>query len=331
MGELWRSLVCGGRVVALCLGCALWLWSEVASAGPPTGRLSASRPTSRPSASRGRKARPASRKRALSPSAQKIVAFVCGAQRAGAERHDLKRYMEQWAADARIVGGRLQKAGKYDFVLKRRQIQASKALLYRGPPPKGRKILFSAIRVQHTSKAATLWMTSTIRSARGFERVAERYRLRLTKRGWRVFENRWWPLAYGFGSSTLDYTRAYPGAPGSRRSRVSFWELMDARIRVLRKRGPLRSLMIAYLQGYRFKDAHHVATALCAGKNAQAVDCFNRGNIARIIGKAADAVDAFAKALSLAPRFPLPAYARLAVQAARKPPTSRPASRPASR
>lgn len=126
----------------------------------------------------------------------------------------------------------------------------------------------------------------------------EVYRLRRTKNGWKVFENRAWPVAI-----RLRFTVTLFDAKK--------WKELDASVEGLKGDGNQRALAKALFDAYRFDEAHDIARKYTTDGRQNAADWAWRGQVAVVAGDAEDAKAAFDKALSLDPKAPVPYYARV--------------------
>ncbi len=225
-----------------------------------------------------------------------IKKFVLDAQQAGFVRHDLETYLAQWADDARIVGARGEAPGKHELTLVRKQIDATRRLRFRGKP-EIRSMSFASPRVTVEGDEAILRVLHTVEFEGGFESVSEIYRLRRTANGWKVYENRWWPVRAKYGERKFDFNEGT-------------WKELDARVEECRRKGDLRELLRALFDAFRFAEAHETARKLTGGADVEALDWVMRGQAAVLAGDGKDAAQAFQKALELDPRAPVPSYAR---------------------
>ena len=226
-----------------------------------------------------------------------IKSLVLEAQRAGFEKHDFKKYMTQWADDARIVFGRTEQPGKHETVYDRQQIEATRRLRFQGKPRY--KVAYRNVRVEVDGDGdeAILRLRSEATWTTGSETGDEVYRLRRTDDGWKVYENRYRLVRNQYGDEATNYD-------------TKKWRELDAKIDVQRVFGNRRGVAFALYDAWRFREAHQAMKRQTAATDAAADDWVFRGAAAVMAGDAEDAKASFAKALSLDPEVRLPDYAR---------------------
>ena len=130
----------------------------------------------------------------------------------------------------------------------------------------------------------------------GGESVGERYRLRKTVAGWRVFENRFWLLSSSAGGETLVYDAEH-------------YAEVDRRVEAERAAGASYELAVALLDAGRQPEALETLRAVTE-EDGEPYDWVLRGLAAAITGEIDDAKQSFANALALDPAAPVPSYAR---------------------
>ena len=228
--------------------------------------------------------------------AAEIRDVVVVGQRGGFIRHDLAAYMAQWTDDARIVAARGEMAGQYDYALDRAQIEATRRLRFRGASAV-MTIDYEDERITVAGDRATMRVRTRLVYREGDERVGEIFRLRRTATGWRVYENRYWPLSQGSGDGATVLDDAY-------------YAVADARVAAERAADDRYELAVALLHANRHPEAFATLRELTDAEDAEAYDWVLRGLAAVSVGEAADAEAAFAAALALDPTVPVPDYAR---------------------
>ena len=226
-----------------------------------------------------------------------IEQVVFEAQRAGFERHDLKAYMRQWTDDAQIVLGRSAEPDKSDVVLDRKQIEATRRLMFRDMLDPALKLNHEDVQVEVTGDRAELRVRTTATFEGGFEAGREIYRLRKTPDGWKVFLNRWWPTKTQSGAETITYDAAT-------------WKSLDDRVTKARQDGDPHELISALRSAYRFAEAHATARKLTDRPDATVDDWVSRGFAALYAGDADDTLRSFEKARTLDPDASVPPFAR---------------------
>src|SRR5262249_54463674 len=155
----------------------------------------------------------------------KDVVFDC--TRAGFERGDLATFMKQWTEDAKIIDCRQEKPGRYDHTVNRKQVEAMQRLMFSGLPEGGFKVTFESPRMEVTGDKAELRVRTVQKwgeEGANYEKESEIYLLRRTSEGWRVYENRAWPIESKEGEKSIDYD-----AKG--------WETLDAQVKEAEKAG----------------------------------------------------------------------------------------------
>ncbi len=222
--------------------------------------------------------------------AEAIRRTVFHAQRGGFERHELDGFMAQWTDDAQLVIRRTEKDDQYERVIHRSQIEAVRALVYRGenlpfPSPK-LKITYDEVRVEVSGERATLRARTTIRGDGGWEQAQENFRLRKTAQGWRIAGNLYWPIKWNSGDETIVYNDD------------TFKEL-DAAVEQARRQDDPRELGSALGDALRYAEAYRVAKKLTTRPDATPDDWYQCGFMAIQLGDADDAKRCFAKARSL--------------------------------
>jgi hypothetical protein len=223
---------------------------------------------------------------------------VLGPQEAGWGRHDLKTYMTQWTDDARIIAGRAEQPGKFDFNLDRKQIEATRRLHFHGKPPEKRKITFANVKVTVKDEEAELRCRSTLANEDEQYVSDEIYRLRKTPAGWKVYLNRGWFVSNKFKDQSTTYD-------------AETWKKLDQEVEDLRgtdKRGD--KVGMALLNACRAAEAYDILKKVTARKDVTANDWLPFGYAAFLAGRADESVAAFKKALELDPDLPVPPFAR---------------------
>ena len=210
-----------------------------------------------------------------------IVGLIKKTQHAGVVKGDLKTYMSLWTFDARLVGGRTAKPGRYDVSLNRQQIENSRRIRF--SRLRGKLTLQHDIsKVEVKNKLAELRTISTIRTNQSSERVREIFKLRKTKQGWRAYENRWQLIETRRNGQPTRYDDAY-------------WKAADKAVERQRKVGPGFELALTLMQALRFREAHQTI----ARHTKTARDWLLRAEVGLLIGDTADAVWSFRQAIAM--------------------------------
>ncbi|MCG8583263.1 MAG: nuclear transport factor 2 family protein, partial [Pirellulales bacterium] len=217
---------------------------------------------------------------AVADDAAEIQKAVLDAQRAGFERHDYKRYMQQWADDAKLVLGRSDEEGKYDVILNCDQIASSRKLLFHGEPT--RTLTFDESTVDVNGDSAELKLQTTIKYEKWATTIDEIYRLRKTDAGWKVVLNRAWPVV----EKRLGIVVTRYDADG--------WKRLDEAVEDARRNGDESEVGWALISAYRFADANELARRRTVRDDATAIDWMQRSHAALTLGKTDDAISSFA-------------------------------------
>jgi hypothetical protein len=232
---------------------------------------------------------------------EKIIRLVQDSQRAGWEKHDYNKYMAIWADDARMVVGRSEKPGDWDFSYNRTQIASTRRLLFSGSPVKGFKMEFAKAQASVEGDKATLRYQTTMRRTEGVEIVNEIFHLRKKGGNWKVTENRVWPIEIRYGETIIRYD-------------PQGWNDLDARVKKQQDASDLLNVFGALMDAFRFPEAHATAKKLSEQEKEQVSSWVVRGYAALFAGDADDSLASFRQALKLDPNAPLPDYARAALE-----------------
>ncbi|MBI1375728.1 MAG: hypothetical protein GC159_23715 [Phycisphaera sp.] len=223
-----------------------------------------------------------------------IAELVVAAQRAGYEQHQLEAYMQLWADDAKLIGSRDAAGTDHPVEMGVEQIRLTRKLTFQrlaGDEPL--RLVFGDQRVTIDGDTAEFRVeSSTVRGA-GYFKVGEVYKLRRTDKGWRVYENRWWPIEQKSGGSLTRFNAAT-------------WRDLDDDADAAKLSGDDRNAAVKLYVAHRFTEALRHAIVHCSTGQASATDWALRGWIAVQAGKGDDAVKSFNKARELEPRISVP-------------------------
>lgn len=231
-----------------------------------------------------------------------VETLVVSARQAGLARHDIAHDMSMWAPEAELIVGRSEEQGRFDLVLNRAQIEATRVQRFYGWPPKRRKVDIDDVSVSVQGDEAVLNMNVTVREENGYETTAERCWLHRTPQGWRVYRARRWPLRTSIGPEEYIF-----GA--------NEWQRRDDEIHAQRKTGNRTLEVVALLEAWRFREAWEVAVKATEGQHSPAMLWVMRGIAAVAAGNVEDAPLAFREALARDPKVALPPY-KAAMEAA---------------
>jgi WD40 repeat protein len=148
------------------------------------------------------------------------------------------------------------------------------------------------VRIEKSS--ATLTGRFVAQWPTGFEAWGGSQSLRRTGQGWKIVEERAWPLNRREGDRVTVYDAAY-------------WELADALVVLVRYFGDSTQLARVLDVANRPTEAHATARRLTERKGATAADWVLRGDLAVKAGDAADALRSHRTALTLDPNIRVPA------------------------
>jgi hypothetical protein len=224
-----------------------------------------------------------------------VLRLVDEGQRAGWERHDLEGYMAQWASEARLVAGRAPEPGPHDWSLQREAIRATRQVRFAEPLPVGRSMNVELVAFTLEGDGALLQTRTTLRQPGYVEAVGEHYRLHRSEAGWRVVENRWWPLETIAGAERIVYDEAY-------------WQAADAEVEAARAAGEPGALVDALTRAYRFPEALEAMRAWTAEPDAPAALWLVRARLALLVGEVSDGREAWERARQLDPTVPAPPF-----------------------
>lgn len=227
----------------------------------------------------------------LSAAEREVFRVVESSQRAGHERHDLHGYTVALTEDAVFVRGRAERPAVDDHTFTRAQIVSRASRTMRGPSP-GIKIRFTDVTVQIEGVSAKIRLKQHFGVAGAAENiVGETYRLRKSADGWRVFENRTWPIRFG---ETV-FTAAQ-------------WGRLDAEVLRARRDDDSVAYVEALRAALRFVEAHDAAKSLTRDYADIANAWLYRGYAALDAAEGRDAELCFLKARALDPDAEVPAW-----------------------
>ena len=237
----------------------------------------------------------------LKGEAKQIADFVLESQVAGVRDRDAKAYMSIWADDAKLIIGRSKKTGPHDVTINRTQLaQMSRAKSSAGPD-KTLKMTHEKVRVKISGDKAVLKCQTHILAPDYFQIMQEVFKLRKTEKGWRVYENRAWPVLVKRGAKRTIYNAAK-------------WKELDAAVDRTRDEVNPWEWLAALADAWRFKEAYVQSKELTEEYESQPVAWLWRGHMAMLLGHTKDALDSFQRSLALDPETPVPDYAKAAAK-----------------
>jgi len=231
---------------------------------------------------------------------EEIRETVFTAQRAGFLHHDVDAYLEAWADDGRLVIGRGPEPSEHDTTWDRERLEASRHMRFAAEPPDDRQMEHADVEVRLEGDGrAELRCRTTTRTGRMVEVVDEIYRLQRTEDGWRIVENRAWPVRVGTPDDMVEYdAEAYRDA--------------DRAVADALDRGPPAAAARVMMAAWRFEEAYDVARrAVEEDPTPDALDVLAR--LATLLGEREVAVDAYRRLHEASPDAGLPEWAHEAI------------------
>jgi tetratricopeptide (TPR) repeat protein len=226
---------------------------------------------------------------------------VVSAMKAGFEKGDLAGYMAAWDENARLIAGRGPKPGPHDAGMDRSAIEATKRLVFGSPLLAGVRVSHDDVNVQVKGDEAEVTLkTTTSRTVEGTplaEVVGERFLLKKREDGWRIVENRYWPIEMRVGGDTFTYDE-------------QAWTRLDAAAEQTGAMGDVSGQLGALLQGWRFRDAYEAAKRRTKEDKKNLSAWMALATAARLVGKADEALAAYRAVHRLDPKAPVPDAAR---------------------
>lgn len=232
------------------------------------------------------------------PELESIKTFVLDCQRAGYVRNDFKVYDRQWADGAKLICGRGPTAGKHETTLNREQIRETRQLRMAVPPREGLELEFRDVEIVRDGPHVRLTCTTAIQFGGLEEVVGEQYLLARTDEGWRVIENRFWPIQW----ADVPPTRFTP----------EFWLQLDDAIDSA-PRGEELELGLFYL-AHRYGAGFQLALRRTLRPSATVADWLYRAEFAYRLGLCDDALESWRSARKLDPEAAIPDFAVHAIK-----------------
>ncbi|HLA83878.1 MAG TPA: nuclear transport factor 2 family protein [Thermoguttaceae bacterium] len=235
----------------------------------------------------------------LDGEAKAIADFVLNSQVAGIRDRDVATYMSIWSDDAVFMVGRGEKPGLYDIAWTRAQVEESGRVKSAAGPDKDVKLTHDDVRVELSGDRAVLTCKTRF-TTDGFLRVSrEIFRLRKTNEGWRVHENRLWPLYYQRRGKTTTYT-------------PEKWKELDADVARCQDGEYLWALLAALAEAWRFKETYAQAKEITEENEDQPAAWLWRAHTAEALGHIQDSLASYRRALALDPKSQVPDYVKAA-------------------
>lgn len=230
-----------------------------------------------------------------------IVAMIQSSQRQGIIDRKPAAYMRIWDREAVIIAARTEQADRYDHVLEFDKIRQAAEARSQGKPDAKLEFHYADTKVEIQGKRATVtWRLKVTwrdlqSEATGEELTAERFVLRKTAEGWRVVENRFWPLVL----KDADQEQTFDPAR---------WKELDAAVDQARRLRNEPKLLQALFDAWRLKEGLELARKRTTTfpKNADAWAW--RARFADRLRRITETVDAFEKLKALDPKARIPGW-----------------------
>jgi tetratricopeptide (TPR) repeat protein len=231
--------------------------------------------------------------KALTGEAKEIADMVQTSQVTGLCKGDRDAYMSIWADDAKLISGRREEPGKYDFTITRAAMETKP----QDSRWQWRSMRYENTRVTVSGDKAEMRCRTFLSERYWISEADEVFLLRKTDDGWKVYENRCWPIALYTWFTKTKYMPAT-------------WKKLDEKADRLKKQGTSVALVKALGDAHRIKEAYDAAKALTEKESENVEAWVYRGYAAVSLGKHEEGIAAFQKALELDEDAPVPDYAR---------------------
>jgi WD40 repeat protein len=185
-------------------------------------------------------------------------------------------FLAHYLPGARAIEGRGPKPGPYDVT---RDLAGQRFLANCWYIPQGPlyRVTIEVEEVKIAGDSARVRFRQVVRWTTGFHHAATSVRLTRSPAGWKIAEQRTWPVANRNGGKRVVYDEAaYRG--------------LDAKAEEARKGGDLRDLRQALVDAHRPAEAHAVAKKVTGRADATAADWVERGAAALSAGDDADTI-----------------------------------------
>jgi hypothetical protein len=235
---------------------------------------------------------------------QAIIALIQGSQRRGLRDQDLAAFMSIWGDDARVVEGRGAEPGPRDELLPLERIEHFwRKRGNAADDDYDMEVEYSDERADvRGQRAEVRWKliqryTHKRDKAVIRESYGERWILVASPAGWRVIENRMWPLAYEDATLKVTFDEAA-------------WRRFDTAVDDARKSGDTLRLLDALHSARRNGEGHDEAVRATTLPGAGAAHWRWRATFARRLYFFDDTALALRREAELDPSIEVPAWAR---------------------
>jgi len=226
---------------------------------------------------------------------EEVRTLVFNSQNAGFLRHDFNTYIALWADDGRLIVGRSEEPAATDTVWDYPRLYASRRMRFRSPTTTT-TLDHEDVEVEVSGENATLRCRTISGGEDWTEEMREVYRLRLTSDGWRIVENRAWPISKTINGEELIYSQ-------------ETWSWLDRAFNEALDRGDTDGAVNAAVSGYRYREAFETARDAASIGDALAHDPLRYGHLAILLGEESEALEAFREARRRDPTIDVPRWA----------------------
>lgn len=245
------------------------------------------------------------------PQARAIIKRIKQAERAGYERHDLKRYLAAFDSAAVVTIGRLSEPEGYDRVYDLARWSLLKRLETAGAAHKQDLMYFRSADLKVEGETARLEIDMRIDFFGGHRVNRVRYDVALKANrvppknatpgkgigerpeDWRIVGIRFWPLAEQVGVEPLRFDATY-------------WKGKDDEVAKAPEGGDALQTMVRYLFAWRFAEAEATLVALVTSKPERADAWLALTRVRLELGDIEGAKTALTEALSRDPNITVP-------------------------
>lgn len=225
--------------------------------------------------------------------AQAIERVVLESMQAGFARRDVDGYMAAWAPDGRVISGRTEAPGPYDVTLDHDALASSRRLRLSLPDRPSMDVRLSDVRVEVTGDTAVMH-TLTHVNVQGEDTTAgEVYRMRRTRDGWRIVENRFWPRTVRRDGAEVAATDAE-------------WARLDAAVDEARRAGDPEKRVFALMDAWRQREAADEAKRLAQAQPDDKLAQMLHAHAATSVGRTEEALAAYKRIHERWPDAPVP-------------------------
>jgi hypothetical protein len=229
-----------------------------------------------------------------------IVAFVQKSQEEGIGGRDPEAFMRIWATDARIVSGRTETPDAYDVAFEYASLRPTALARSRGRQDVALLLRYEAVGAEAVADEVRLiWVLTVAWGAhgeRGSDQSMERYRLRRGREGgWRVFENRVWPLGQATPQGAFRFDEAY-------------WKAREAELAEAQRGRDVFATARALAAAWHFREAYQAIQAFTRAHPKDAAGWTLQARLADRLRLIDDTLAAYRQLTALDPKTPVPGW-----------------------